>query len=526
MVRVLVSDPLAEEGIALLRQGSEVDIRLKMSQSELLDVIGRYDALVVRSETKVNSAVVEAGGNLRVVGRAGVGVDNIDVEAATRRGIVVVNAPAAVTAAAAEHTIALMLALARHIPQANQSVKSGEWQRSRFLGIEVRGKALGLVGIGNIGGEVARLAKGLRMQVHAFDPFVSPEYAARIGIELMPLEELLRAADFISVHVPLTASTRGMIGTKELSLVKPTARIINCARGGIIDEAALVEALEQGKLSGAALDVFSKEPPVGLPLLASSKVVATPHLGASTEEAQVTAAIDIANQVLAALRGQPVKYAVNVPAMPPEALAVVGPYIGLAEKLGQLFNQLGSAQLGAIEVVYNGEIADWNTAPIKASLVKGLLESVQEEPVNLVNSLIFAKDRGLQIVEAKSTETIENYTNLVTLRVPGAKGISELSGTVVRAKPHIVRINGHWVDVVPSGGYLLFTEYADRPGVIGKVAMLLGNAGINISFIQASRIEQYGEQMMVLGVDEPISDEVFKRVLQIDEIRSAKIAEL
>ena len=525
-MRVLVSDALSEEGISLLRQGAEVDVRLKMPPAQLLDIIGGYDALVVRSETKVTGAVIEAGTKLRVIGRAGVGVDNIDVETATRRGILVVNAPTAVTAAAAEHTIALMLALARHLPEANNSVKRGEWQRSRFLGVEVRGKALGLVGIGNIGGEVAHLAKGLRMRVLAYDPFVSSEYAARIGIELMPLQELLQTADFVSVHVPLTATTRGMIGANELSLLKPTARIINCARGGIIDEAALLKALDEGNLAGAALDVFVQEPPVDSPLLASPKVVATPHLGASTEEAQVTAAIEVANQVLAALRGDAVKYAVNAPAMQPETLAALGPYIDLAEKLGQLFNQIGTAQLSSIEVVYNGEIAELNTASVKASLVKGILESVCEDPINIVNALLLAKARGVQIVEAKSTEMVENYTNLVTLRVPGAKGVQELSGTVVRGRPHIVRINQHWVDVVPTSGYVLFTEHDDRPGVIGKVATLLGEAGINISYIQASRVNGRGEQMMVLGVDDAISDEVFKQILEINEIRSAKVAKL
>lgn len=525
-MRVLVSDALAEEGISLLRQEVDTDVRLKMTPDQLLDVIGEYDALVVRSETKVTGAVIEAGKKLRVVGRAGVGVDNIDVEAATRRGIIVVNAPTAVTAAAAEHTIALMLALARHIPEADRSVKAGEWQRSRFLGIEVRGKALGLVGIGNIGREVAHLAKGLRMRVLGYDPFVSADYASRLGIELMPLQELLQTADFISVHVPLTQSTQGMIGASELALVKPTARLINCARGGIVDEVALLKALNEGQLAGAALDVFSQEPPVGSPLLASPKVVVTPHLGASTEEAQVTAAIEVVGQVLAALRGEAVKYAVNAPAMPPEQLAVLGPYVDLAEKVGQLFNQLGSAQLSSIEIVYNGEIADLNTAPVKASLVKGLLESVCEDPINVVNSLLFAKARGVQIVEEKSTECVENYTSLVTLRVPGAKGVREIGGTVVRGRPHIVRIDQHWVDVVPTGGYLLFTEHQDRPGVIGKVATLLGDAGINISFIQASRVNGQDEQIMVLGVDEPVSGEVFRKILQISDIRSAKVVKL
>lgn len=525
-MKILVSDALAEEGISLLRREADVDVRLKMSPPELLSIVGEYDALVVRSETKVTSAVIEAGTRLRAVGRAGVGVDNIDVEAATRRGIIVVNAPTAVTAAAAEHTVAMMLALARHIPQADHSVKAGEWQRSRFIGTEVRGKVLGLIGIGNIGGEVAYLARGLRMRVLGYDPFVSADHATRLGIELTSLLDLLQTADFISVHVPLTPSTRGLVGIEQLAVVKPTARLVNCARGGIVDEAALLAALDEGRLAGAALDVFSEEPPAGSRLLSSPRLVATPHLGASTEEAQVTASIDVAGQVLAALRDEPVKYAVNAPAIPPETAALLGPYIDLAEKLGQLFNQLGTAQLSAIEIVYNGEIADLNTTPVKASLVKGLLEPVTEDPINLVNALLLARSRGLQFVEEKSTETLENYTSLITLRVPGAKGVRELSGTVVRGRPHIVRINQHWVDVVPGNGHLLFTEHDDRPGVIGRVATLLGNAGINISFIQASRGGPHGEQMMVLGVDELVSGEVFKQVLQMGEIRTARLVKI
>ena len=532
-MRVLVTDALAEEGVALVGQFCPADVRRGLRPEQLIEIIGDYDGLLVRSETKVTSAVIEAARNLKVIGRAGVGVDNIDVEAATRRGIVVVNAPTSVTGAASEHTIALLLAMARRIPDANQSTKSGEWQRSRYMGVEVRGKTLGLVGLGNIGIQVAEMAQGLRMNVIAYDPYLSSDHAARLGVSLVSIENLLSTSDFISIHVPLTASTRGLIGRKELQSAKHGARLINCARGGIVDENALLEALEEGWLAGAALDVFVLEPPVGSPLLKHPKLIATPHLGASTEEAQVTAALDVANQVIAVLSGQGARYAVNAPMMRPETMAVLGPYVELGEKLGQLFTQLGDAQLGSIEVVYNGEIADCDTLPVKAGLVKGLLEGASEEPVNLVNALVIAKSRGIQIVEGKSTETIENYTNLVTLRVPGSRGVSELAGTVVRKRPRIVRINQHWVDVVPTGGHLLFTEHIDRPGVIGKVASLLGSAGINISFIQASRVEANGErvglngaQMMTLGVDDYVHDDVFAGILRIEEIVSAKRVKL
>ncbi len=525
-MRILVSDPIAKEGIAVLEAQADVDVRPGLRPEQLIDVVGGYDALVVRSETKVTAPIVEAAERLRVIGRAGAGVDNIDIEAATRRGIVVVNAPTAVTAAASEHTIALMLALARHVPPANQSLKAGEWQRSRFLGVEVRGKLLGLIGLGNIGAEVAHLAQGLRMEVVGFDPFVAADYASKLGIRLIGLDELLKTADFISVHVPLLPSTRGLIGARELSLVKPTARLINCARGGLVDEHALCVALEEGRLAGAAVDVFAQEPPIGSPLLKCSSVIATPHLGASTEEAQVLAAVEVARQVLAVLAYQPARYAVNMPSIRPETMELLGPYCDLAEKLGQLFAQLSEGQLSAVQVIYNGEIAEYDTAPVKAALVKGLLESVCEEPINIVNAVVLAKARGLHIVEEKSAEPVENYTNLVTLSVPSVGGVRELAGTVVRKRPHIVRINQHWVDVVPSGGYLVFTDHVDRPGVIGKVATLLGAAGINISFVQASRSEQQEDQMMVLGVDEPVDNGLFDQILAISEIRAARVVKL
>jgi len=521
-MKVLITDKLAEEGIGLLSQFCDTEVRLGLKPEQLIDIIGGYDGLVVRSETKVTSAVIDAGKDLKVIGRAGVGVDNIDLEAATKRGIIVVNAPTSVTGAAAEHTIGLLLAMARHIPAANQSTKSGEWQRSRYMGVEIRGKTLGLVGIGNIGSQVAQIAQGLRMNVIAHDPYVSTDHAARLGIKLTTMEEVLSTSDFVSVHVPMLPSTRGLIGRKEFGMMKPGARLINCARGGIVDEEALYEALEEGRLAGAALDVFAKEPPSGSPLLSHPKLIATPHLGASTEEAQVTAAIDVANQVIAVLSGQGAKYAVNAPMMRPETMATLGPYVDLAEKLGQLFTQLGGAQMTSVEVVYNGDIADYDTLPVKAGLLKGLLQPICEEPVNLVNAVVLAKSRGIQVVEEKSTKTIENYTNLVTLRIPESRGVREVAGTVVRNEPHIVRIDQHWVDVVPSGGHLLFTEHLDRPGVIGKVASLLGGAGVNISFMQASRVQPKGDQMMILGVDEYIEDKVFEDVLRVEEIKSAK----
>lgn len=517
-MKILVSDRIAEDGINILRQSAEVDVKLGLSPEELKKAIDGYDALVVRSETKVTADVISHAGRLQVIGRAGVGVDNIDLEAASRRGIVVVNAPTSNTIAAAEHTIALMLSLARNIPQAHASLCSGEWQRSRFTGVEVRGKVLGIIGLGRIGSEVARRAQGLQMQVIGYDPFVSADYATRLGVAVVSLPELLRASDFVSLHAPLTATTRGILGAKEFSVMKPTARVINCARGGLIDEDALFEALEQGRLAGAALDVFAEEPPRACRLVGSDKVIVTPHIGASTREAQVGVAVDVANQVLAVLRGEPAVYAVNAPVFLPETLAALGPYLPVAEHIGSLFSQLQEGQVGPLEIVYNGEIAQYDTTPLTAAVLKGLLQPVSEDHVTLMNALLIAKGRGLAVREQKSGESVENYTNLIRLRSSTNQGIREVAGTMVHGETHIVRLNQYRVDVVPTGGYLLLAEHNDRPGIIGKVGTIMGKADINISFMQVGRIVPRGEALMVLSLDEPITPEVLAAVKAEEDI--------
>lgn len=524
-MKVLVADPIAADGVEILREGAEVDVKTGLSNSELLSIVGEYEALVVRSETKVTAEVIEAGTRLQVVGRAGVGVDNIDLDAATRRGVFVVNAPSGNTVAAAEHTIALMLSLARMIPQADASLRAGEWARSKFIGTEVRHKVLGLVGLGKVGTGVARRAQGLEMRVIAYDPFISQDYARNLGLEVVGLEELLQRSDFVSVHVPLTNATKGLIGRQQLALMKPTARIINCARGGIIDEQALFEFLEEGRLAGAAVDVFSKEPAIGNILLRSSKVVATPHLGASTKEAQVSVAVDVAGQVLAVLRGQPARYAVNVPLIPPDTLSIIGPYMTLAERLGRLATQLAEGQLEAIGITYQGDIAQHDVTPLKASTIKGLLDPISEERVNLVNANIVAKSRGLRIIEQKGT-TSENYSNLITVEVTTSKGTTTVSGTVLRGAPHIVQIDGYWVDLVPTDGHLLVSQHLDRPGMIGSVGTLLGNADINISFMQVGRLTQRGKALMVLGLDEAIPDDQLTKILAIPDVYTAKVVQL
>ncbi|MCK4243016.1 MAG: phosphoglycerate dehydrogenase [Dehalococcoidia bacterium] len=524
-MKVLVADPIAQEGIEALRAHAEVDVRLGMSPDELIAIISEYDALVVRSDTQVSKEVIEAGENLQVIARAGVGVDNIDVEAATRKGIVVVNAPSGNIISAAEHTIALMLAMARHIPQANAVLRSGQWRRHDFIGVEVRGKTLGIIGLGNVGTEVMRRAKGLEMRIVAHDPFVSLEYAGTLGVELVSLDELLRQSDFITLHTPLSELTKGLIGAKELAKVKPTVCLINCARGGIIDEQALFEAVEKGKVAAAAIDVFAEEPVTESVLFQSDRIIVTPHLAASTAEAQTTVALDVAEQIGAALRGQPPRYAVNVPFIPPETVAVVGPFLGVSQHIGRLLTQLAKGQMSAISIKYEGEIANHDTAVLKAAIIGGLLETISEERVTLVNAHLIAQRRGLKITEHKDS-ICENYGNLVTVEVRTSVGQTTVAGTVMRGEPHIVRVDDYWIDVVPSGGYFLFSDHRDRPGLIGTVGIILGQADINISSMQVSRLEPRGQALMVLGLDEPVGEEQREQLLAIPDIYTIKMVKL
>ena len=432
MPKVLIADPLHPEGEVLLRTEAEVDVKVGLKPAELVTNIGEYDALMVRSETQVTSEVLEAGQRLQVVGRAGIGVDNIDLEVATRLGIAVVNAPTGNTIAAVEHTLALMFALARNVPQAYASLRQGEWRRGDFVGIEMRNKVLGIIGLGNIGREVARRAQSLQMRLIGYDPFTAPDYARRFGVELVSMEQLLAESDFITIHTPLTDATQNLIGRQELAQVKPSARIINCARGGLIDEGALLEALNEERVAGAALDVFAKEPPGENPLLRHPRVVATPHLGASTAEAQIEVARQAAEQVLMVLRGEPAPYTVNAFFLLPETQKVVAPYGHVATVLGKLAAQLAEGQLTALTIRYQGEIAEYDTSMIKASALVGVLGPVSTERVNLVNASLVASQRGLRVVEEKRVDGEEHYGNLVTVELHTSQGTTTVSGTVVR----------------------------------------------------------------------------------------------
>jgi len=524
-MKVLITDSIAEEGIELLRKHAEIDVKLGLKPEEIIPIIGDYEALVVRSQTKVTNEVIEAGKKLQVIARAGVGVDNIDVEVATLNGVIVVNAPTGNTISAAEHTIALMLALARHIPQANATLKSGVWKRSDFIGTELRGKTLGIIGLGNVGSEVARRARGLEMKLIAHDPFISSDHARNLQVELVSLDELLRQSDFITLHTPLTAQTKRLIGAKKLALIKPQACIINTARGELIDEEALAKAVKEKRVAGAAIDVFATEPTTESVLFAEDNIIVTPHLGASTTEAQVTAAVDTAKQVIDVFRGKPARYAVNAPLIPPEALPFLVPFMKLASTLGQLLSQLAEGQLNAIQIKYNGEICRHDTNALTASLLGGLLERVSEERVNLVNAHIIAAQRGLDIVEQKEVEC-ENYSSLITVDATTGTEVTIVAGTVMRGESHLVLVNDYWIDIVPTGGYFLFSDHRDRPGLIGAVGKITGDADINVSYMYLGRLKPRGQALMILVLDEPLPEEQRQKILAIPDIYTAKVVKL
>jgi D-3-phosphoglycerate dehydrogenase len=419
----------------------------------------------------------------------------------------------------------MMLALARHIPQAHANLSGGAWMRQNFVGVELRNKTLGIVGLGNVGSEVARRVQGFRMKVIAYDPFVSLEYARNLRVELVSFEKVLTDADFVTLHLPLTDQSRNLIGTREMSMVKPTVRIINCARGGLIDEQALSQAIDEGRVAGAALDVFAQEPPKDSPLMKNPRVIVTPHLGASTAEAQTSVATDAAEQVLAVLNGQPARYAVNAPLIPRESLSLLSPFLKVATSLGRMVAQLAEGQMGAIDIRYEGEIAKHDLTVLKAAVIGGLLEGMSEERINVVNANMIAQKRGLRVSEYRDT-SCENYASLMTVSVTTSAGTTSVAGTVMRGEMHILRVNDYWLDVVPKGGYLLFSDHRDRPGIIGAVGMITGNADINVSSMQLSRLKPRGQALMVLELDEPLRDEHMKQILSLPDIHTAKLVKV
>jgi D-3-phosphoglycerate dehydrogenase / 2-oxoglutarate reductase len=519
--RILVADPLAEDGVARLRESAEVEVRTKLPAAELIEAVAGADALVVRSETKVTEAVLEAGRSLKVVGRAGVGVDNIDLATATRKGILVVNAPRGNIVAAAEHAVALLFALARNVPQADASVRRGEWQRSRYTGVEIRGKTLGIVGLGNIGSEVAKRAQGLEMEVIAYDPAVPPERAEQFNVELVPLEDLFRRSDFVSIHAPLVEGTRNLIGARVLALARPGARLVNAARGGIVDEAALYRALSDGTLAGAASDVFLQEPIGESPLLTLPNFIATPHIAASTVEAQASVAFDVAEEVLAVLRGELPRYAVNAPSLPPEELAFLRPYASLAERLASLHVQLISGRVGQLELEFAGELAERDAALVTAGAIRGICQPFTEERINTVNARLVARNRGLRLVERRVPSAGGADPSRLTLRADG----HEMEGTVLGGEPRLTRVGQYRMSVVPDGRFLV-SWHEDRPGVIGQVGTILGRADVNIASMQLGRDAPRGLAMMVLKVDDPVPEDELQRLRDVVGMSSLRYVEL
>jgi D-3-phosphoglycerate dehydrogenase len=522
-MRVLVCDNLDAAGVDIFRatSGIEVVVNDDLGPPELLEVIPEFDALVVRSKTKVTAEVIERGRRLRVIGRAGTGVDNIDVGAATRRGIVVMNAAAGNTVTTAEHAIALLMALARKIPQASATTKQGRWEKKLYTGVEVLNKTLGVIGVGKIGSVVASRALGLGMHVLAFDPYLTREAAAKIGCEPATLDDVLARADFITLHTPLTDETRAILGRDAFAKTKPGVRVINCARGGLIDEEALAEAIRAGRVAGAALDVFEQEPPSpDNPLLALDEVIATPHLGASTEEAQLGVATIIAAQMVEYLDRGTIRGAVNFPSLNAEQLAVLGPYLALGEKLGKFSGQAFGHDLTEVEIDFSGEIAAYDVRPVAQAILTGLLSPVIER-INFINASVVAEERGLRVRQATSIH-VRDYASLITVRTRSAEGEHAVAGALFgKQDQRIVRVDDYPIEAIPEG-HLVLLSNQDVPGVIGRVATLLGNASINIGRFYLGRRKPGEEAMALVQVDEPIDDALLAELAALPSILGAR----
>ena len=488
MKKILAVDGISAKGIEMLRAEFEVDVRDKISREELLEIIPSYDALMVRSASKITSDVIERATNLKIIGRAGVGVDNIDLNAATARGIIVINSPGGNTIAATEHTLAMMLSMARNIPIANETTHRGEWNRKQYVGVELKGKTLGVVGMGRIGAGVAKRALAFGMKVIGYDPYLSEERADELGVKVGSFDELIETSDFITVHMPLTPDTKNMIAMPQLKRMKSGVRLINCARGGIINEADLATAINEGIVAGAAIDVFVDEPiSKDHPLLGLKNVVLTPHLGASTVEAQIGVSLDVAEGIRAALNGEPVSAAVNMAPVSPQVMRIIEPYLNLAERLGGTICSLADGAINKIEVTYSGEITEVNTGLLTTAIVKGLLNPVLEKEVNYVNAPMFAKERGIKIVEVKRKE-VADFANLITVKAQSKDKTRVVKGTLFGNEGRIVEIDNFRVDVDPHAR-LLICPHINRPGVIGRIGTLMGARGINISGMQVGKTE-------------------------------------
>jgi D-3-phosphoglycerate dehydrogenase len=521
-VKVLITEPFENEGKEILiKEGFQVDEVGKISKEELLNIISPYDVLIVRSGTKVTREVIEKGENLKIIGRAGVGLDNIDIEAATEYGIIVMNAPEGNTISAAEHTIALIFSLARNIPIANQTLKNGKWEKKKFVGTELYGKTLGIIGLGRIGKRVANLAKGIGMKVIGYDPYVSEEEIRELGITMVNFEGVLKQADILTFHLPLTEETYHMISDKEFEIMKDGVMIVNCARGGIIDEEALVRYLKKGKVKGAALDVFEKEPIESSPLFEFENVIVTPHLGASTKEAQINVACQLATQIVEAINKKIVKNAVNFPSMDEKSLEKLRGYLSLGEKIGIFIRQLFDGEFKNIEITYSGEITNYDLSLLRANILVGLLKD--EKKINAVNALLIMKEKGIKLVEKREKTGVE-FTNLITVEIKNSKSVS-VSGTLVRNEGRIVKINGFSVEAVPEG-VLLVCYNEDKPGIMGHIGTILGQKGINIASMTLGRKEKGGPAITVLNLDQEVDDEVLYKIKEFPAINSVRLVRI
>lgn len=524
---VLVSDPLADEGVDILREYCNVDVKTGLSEDELIEIIGKYDGLLVRSGTQVTADVIAAAEKLKFIGRAGAGVDNIDLDAATGKGIIVANAPSGNTLAACEHTLAMMMSLSRNIPQATASVKAGEWKRSQFMGVELNSKVLGIVGFGRIGQELAKRANALEMRCIAYDPYINVERAKELGVEVCTLEELFPQADFITVHTPLVKETKHLINKDSIAQMKDNVRIINCARGGIIDEEALADAIESGKIAGAALDVYENEPPEGQRIVALPQVITTPHLGASTVEAQQNVAVSVAKQCIEVLEGGSARFVVNAPMVPADLQERIEPYAQLAQKMGKLLIQLIDGRIESIEIEYGGKAADFgrNTKYITRLALKGMLDPILQVPVNIVNAELAATERGIRVSESITAES-KGFTNIMTIRLKTDSMEESVAGNVSSAdKIRIVAIGEYMTDMTP-GGDVVISRHRDVPGVIGQFATIIGKYNVNIAGMQVGRNEPGQEAIMVLNVDDAVPQEAMDQIVQIDGVSTARYAHI
>jgi len=514
--KIIVSERIAEEGLAILREKAEVDFRDGISREELLSIIDQYDALIVRSITQVNEELIQRATRLKVVGRAGNGIDNIDVDVCTRYGIIVANTPDSNTISAAEQTISLLLSSVRNTAWANDVLKGGTWDRKPFRGSELYGKTVGIVGLGRIGSMVATRLKAFNMKVIAYDPYIADERFERFGAEKKEcLEDLVKEADIITVHTPKTEETSHMIDEKALALAKNGVRLVNCARGGIIKEAALLEGLKSGKVTSVGLDVFEKEPAVGNPLFEFSRVVCTPHLGADTFEAQKRVGENIAEQVLLALEGDIVPNVVNLPSMLSDELNYLRPYITLAEKMGNIYYQMYKSPINRIEITYSGPITINETEILTIGFLKGLLEPVLWGKVNYVNARLMAEERGIKIYESKEDQSTRRYKNVITIKFFSPKHEMEICGTISRARnPLLVEIDGYEMEAELEG-YVLMLQNEDRPGVIGPLTMAMGEAGVNIASMRVARKTKGETAIMILNVDNKVEEETIQKLAQI-----------